>query len=214
MRIVQRASARRPEIASYSRKTIVDLWIWAVVLLTLGLGLTVLEVFIPSGGILGFLACSSVVAGVVMGFMDKSPWVGPVILTGAVVGMPTVVILAFKYLPKTAMGRRVLLMAPKSEETLPEDPEMDHLKSMVGEVARAKCKMRPAGAITIDGRTVDAVSEGMPIEAGQMVRVIEVRANRVIVRPVDQEIPSDSAEDPMRRPIDSVAPDPFDELPG
>ena len=176
--------------------------------------LAALEVFIPSGGILGFLACSSVVAGIIVGFQDERFWVGPAILGAAVVGMPTVVILAFKWLPKTAMGRRVLLIGPKSEETLPEDPRMDELKGLVGQVARAKCKMRPAGAITIDRRTIDAVSEGMPIEAGQMVRIIEVSANRVVVRPVDEEIPSDSAEDPLRRPIDSVTPDPFQQPPG
>jgi membrane-bound ClpP family serine protease len=192
-----------------------DPWIWAVLLLALGLGLAVLEVFIPSGGILGFLACSSIVAGIIIGFQQDEPWwVGPAILAGAVIGLPTVVILAFKWLPRTAMGRRVLLMAPKSEDILPEDPRMEYLKGLVGQAARAKCKMRPAGAITIDGRTVDAVSEGMPIEAGQMVRVIEVRANRVVVRPLDEEITSESAEDPLRRPIDSVAPDPFEGPPG
>lgn len=191
-----------------------DPWIWAVLLLVLGLGLAVMEVFIPSGGILGFLACASVVAGIIMGFQQEEPWwVGPAILAAAVVGLPTVVVMAFKYLPKTAVGRRVLLMPPKSEEILPEDPQMARLKGLVGQVARAKCKMLPAGAIIIDGRTVDAVSEGMPIEAGQMVRVVEVRANRVVVRTLDEEIPSPSAEDPLRRPIDSVAPDPFDEPP-
>jgi hypothetical protein len=104
-------------------------------------------------------------------------------------------------------------MAPKSEDILPEDPHIDRLKSLVGQVAQTRCKMRPAGAITIDGRTVDAVSEGMPIEAGQRVRVIEVRANRVVVRPLDEEAPSAFAEDPLRRPIESVTPDPFEEPP-
>jgi membrane-bound ClpP family serine protease len=188
-------------------------WAFAVLLLALGLGLAVLEVFIPSGGILGFLACSSVVAGIILGFQDTRAWVGPAILVGAVIGLPTVVVMAFKYLPKTAMGRRLLLMAPKSEDILPEDPHIDRLKSLVGQVAQTRCKMRPAGAITIDGRTVDAVSEGMPIEAGQRVRVIEVRANRVVVRPLDEEAPSAFAEDPLRRPIESVTPDPFEEPP-
>ena len=73
--------------------------------------------------------------------------------------------------------------------------------------------MLPGGAITIAGRTVDAVSEGMPIEAGQAVRVIEVRANRVVVRPLEEETPTESARDPLERPIDSVAPDPFEEPP-
>lgn len=188
-----------------------DPWIWAVVLLALGLGLAVLEVFIPSGGILGFLACSSIVAGVIVAFVKGGPQVGLLVLGGAVVGLPTVVIMAFKWFPRTAMGRKVLLMAPNSEDILPEDPHRDYLKELVGRVAPAKCKMRPAGAITVDGRTIDAVSEGMPIEEGQMVRVIEVSGNRVVVRLVDDEIPSDSAEDPLRRPIDSVATDPFDQ---
>jgi membrane-bound serine protease (ClpP class) len=123
------------------------------------------------------------------------------------------VILALKWLPRTAMGRRVLLTAPKSEDVLPEDQRREWLRSRVGQVAVAKCKMLPAGAIILDGRTVDAVSEGMPIEAGQKVRVIEVRGNRVVVRAIEEETPTASAEDPLRRPIDSVAPDPFQQPP-
>ena len=53
----------------------------------------------------------------------------------------------------------------------------------------------------------------MAIEAGQPVRVIKVQANRVVVRPVKEETPSETAEDPLQRPIDSVLPDPFDEPP-
>jgi membrane-bound ClpP family serine protease len=189
------------------------MWVWAVLLLALGLGLAMLEVFIPSGGILGFLAFSSILAGIILGFRDENPAVGFVILGVAIVGVPTVVVLAFKWLPKTAMGRRVLLMVPKGEDVLPDDPHMDHLRSLIGQVAQTKCKMLPAGAITIEGRTVDAVSEGMAIEAGQPVRVIKVQANRVVVRPLEDETPSESAKDPLRRPIDSVTPDPFDEPP-
>jgi membrane-bound ClpP family serine protease len=199
-------SAEATDVGSY-------FWMWALLLLALGLGFAALEVFIPSGGILGFLACASVVAGIILGFNDERQWVGPTILVGAVVGLPSVVVMAFKWLPRTEMGRRVLLMGPESEDILPDDPEMDYLKGLVGHVAPAKCKMRPAGAISIEGRTVDAVSEGMPIEAGQMVRVIEVSGHRVVVRPVDDAIPSESADDPLRRPIDSVAPDPFEEPP-
>ena len=44
-------------------------------------------------------------------------------------------------------------------------------------------------------------------------RVVEVRANRVVVRPLTDETPSPSAKDPLRRPIDSIADDPFEEEP-
>ena len=185
-------------------------WVWAVLLLVLGMGLAVLEIFFPSAGILGFLAASSILGAVIIAFM-QGPILGFLILSTAVVGLPVLVILAFQYWPKTAIGRRVLLMTPESEDVLPDDPQMDHLKSMIGQVAETKCKMLPAGAIVLEGRTVDAISEGMPIESGQLVRVIEVRANRVVVRPLDDEQPAEAAEDVLRRPIDSLTSDPFDE---
>src|SRR3990172_9106698 len=104
-----------------------NLWIWAILLLVLGAGLAVLEIFFPSAGILGFLSAVAVLAAVVMGFY-QGPVAGILILLGAVVGLPVVIVLGFKYWPKTAMGRRVLLMAPTSEEVLPDDPEKELLK--------------------------------------------------------------------------------------
>ena len=186
-----------------------DPWVWAVMLLVMGLGLAILEVFFPSGGILGFLATCSILGAIVMGFTQGSV-VGFAVLTASIVGLPVMVVLAFQYWPKTAVGRRVLLMSPRSDEVLPHDAETDRLKGLVGQTGETRCKMLPAGAIVVEGRTIDAVSEGMPIEEGQRVRIIEVRANRVVVRPVEDEEPSDTTDDPLRRPIDSVAPDPFE----
>jgi membrane-bound serine protease (ClpP class) len=65
--------------------------------------------------------------------------------------------------------------------------------------------------VTIDGRKVDAVSEGMPIEAGCRVRVLEVHGNRVVVRPVDEESGAEEESDPLSRPIDSLGSDPFED---
>jgi membrane-bound ClpP family serine protease len=149
-------------------------------------------------------------ASIIVGF-QHSFLSGFLILGVAVFGLPTILVLAFRYWPRTAMGRRVMLLAPSSQEVLPQDPKKEYLKSLVGKIGRAKCKMLPGGAITIDSHTVDAISEGMPIEAGQRVRVIQVRANRVLVRPAEDDAPSATAEDPLQRPIDSVTPDPFDE---
>jgi membrane-bound serine protease (ClpP class) len=186
-------------------------WVWSILLLVLGLGLAILEVFIPSGGILGFLSFCSILAAIILGFWDtERRWVGMVVLAVAIVGLPMTIVMAFKVWPKTAIGRRVLLMAPKTADVMPEDPRMDYLKGLIDRIAETKCEMLPGGAITIDGRTVDAVSEGMPIQAGRQVRVIEVRANRVVVRPIEDQTPSESAQDPLLRPVD----DPFDEPPG
>jgi membrane-bound ClpP family serine protease len=183
-----------------------DPWVWAILLLALGTGLAVMEIFFPSAGILGFLSAVSLLAAIVMGFRE-GPVAGILILLGAAVGLPAAIVLGFKYWPKTAMGRRVLLTALTSEDVLPDDPERELLKGLIGRVGRAKSKMLLSGVITIDGRTVDAVSESMPIEVGQAVRVVQVRGHGVVVRPIDQQ--PEPPVDPLQRTFD----DPFDPPP-
>lgn len=185
---------------------IVMYWVWAILLLVLGTGLALLEMFFPSAGILGFLSAASIIAAVVMGFYEGA-FVGFLILLGAVVGLPTVIALGLKYWPKTALGKRVLLTPPKSEEVLPEDPEKEILKKLIGRVGRAKSKMLLSGVVTIDGRNIDAVSESMPIEVGQAVRVIQVRGNRVVVRPIDESELAALPPDPLKQTYDGpIAP--------
>ncbi|NLE40182.1 MAG: hypothetical protein GX621_19380, partial [Pirellulaceae bacterium] len=68
--------------------------------------------------------------------------------------------------------------------------------------------------VRIEGRTVDCVSEGGAVDPGQWVRVIEVRGNRVVVRPLDPDelaATADDMDDPLSKPIDTVVLDPFDE---
>ena len=189
-----------------------DPWAWAIVLLLIGLGLAIMEVFIPSAGILSFLAICSLVAAIVMAFLE-GPTVGFTVLISAVLGLPVAVVLALRWWPSTPLGRRMLLRVPMGREVLPDSPRMRNLKELGNRVGRAKSEMLPSGAVSIDGRTIDAVSEGMAIAAGQRVRVVEVHGNRVVVRPVDEETPSEADADPLSRPIDTVGLDPFEEPP-
>ncbi len=182
-----------------------DPWVWAILLLVLGTGLAVMEIFFPSAGILAFLSVAAVLAAIVMGF-NQGPVAGILIMLAAMVGLPTVIVLGFKYWPKTAMGRRVLLTAPSSEDVLPDDPEKERLKGLIGRLGKAKSKMLLSGVIIVDGRTVDAVSESLPIEVGQVVRVVQVRGHGVVVRPADDEPPEEPPADPLQQtyeePID------------
>jgi membrane-bound serine protease (ClpP class) len=54
---------------------------------------------------------------------------------------------------------------------------------LVGKVGVAQSMMLPSGAVLIDGQLIDAVSQGLAIDPGQPVVVVEVKANRVMVRP-------------------------------
>ena len=186
----------------------VDPWVWAVLLILVGLALAAMELFIPSGGILAFLSVSALGGAIVLGFMQDST-VGLAMLVVVLVGLPVTVVMLFRVWPHTPIGRRILLRVQSSEDVLPDGPKQRRLKELVGQIGVAKSKMLPSGAIIIEGRTIDAYSEGLPIEAGQKVMVIEVHGTQVVVQPVEDESPSAEGGDELSRPIDSVGPDPF-----
>ena len=185
-------------------------WVWAVLLLVVGMAVAVLELFIPSGGILGFLAFSSIIAAIVVAFM-QGPTEGMAFLAAAVFALPAVFALALKWWPKTRMGRRFLLAVPRSDDVLPDDDRRRY-RELIGRTGRAKSQMLPGGMIMIDGQTLNAISDGVPIEAGQPVRVVNVQATTLVVRPIEEAaVEEKRAEDPLSRPIDAVGPDPFEE---
>lgn len=188
----------------------IEPWVWAVMLIVVAIGLSVLELFVPSGGVLAFLSIASIIASVILAF-KSGPVVGLVFLVGVMIGMPTCFILAVKWWPHTPIGRRILLRADGGD-VLPDDDFHRGLKDLVGRTGHAKSKMLPSGAVLIDGRTVNAYTEGVPIEPGQRVIVLDVHGTNVLVRPLedDEVSPSEEASG-LSQPIDSIAPDPFND---
>jgi hypothetical protein len=68
--------------------------------------------------------------------------------------------------------------------------------------------------VEIGGRTFDALSEGVVIEAGQQVRVVELRGTRLVVRPIDDSemaAAGPDPDDPLSQPIDQLGFDPFED---
>lgn len=177
--------------------------VWAVILMLVGVSLAVLEIFVPSGGVIGFLSIVSVLSAIGLAFY-RGPWYGLSFLGAAVVALPAVLIAALQYWPETPIGRRVLLEPPTSDQVLPDDEQRLFLKSLVGHIGQAQSLMLPSGAVTIEGHHVDAVSEGMAIEKGQWVHVVEVRGTRVVVRPSDEPPKPSDTDDPLARPIESL----------
>jgi membrane-bound serine protease (ClpP class) len=176
---------------------------WSILLLLLGCALVMLEVLIPSGGIIGVLAAVSFIASIYIAFDGgKSPVTGVVFTAATVIAVPVVLGLAFKFLPKTPIGRAFLGELPTEAEILPEDPR----RALVGRVGIARSKMLPSGAVEINGHMVDAVTQGQAIEPGTYVVVVEVRANRVVVRPAgkDQRPSHENPNDLLSRPIEEL----------
>ncbi len=185
---------------------------WAVLLLSIGLLLVVVEMFIPSGGALGFLSAGSIIASIVMAFRHSAA-AGTGFMALAVFGTPLLMAIGFKVWPRTPMGRRILLEVPRPDDVLPDDDLRRQLKDLVGKRGRAKTLMLPGGPVEIEGRTFDAVSQGQPVEQGAAVKVVEIRGTRIVVRP-DTGPPPDAPRDPndpLSATIDQLGLDPYED---
>ena len=168
---------------------------WALLLLVLGCVFLVLEFFIPSSGTLGVLAGLCLVAAIVLAFL-KGPAEGTGMLIAVSIIVPTACFLAVKYWPHTPIGRLILIQRPEHpEEVLPETEAYRGLSALVGRKGQAKSMMLPAGAVQIEGRSYDAVSEGMAIDPGTAIVVVGVSMQRIVVRPDDSPVPAELVAD-------------------
>lgn len=160
-----------------------DAIVWIVALLVVGLAVLVLEVFIPSGGVLGFLSVLAIGAAIVMAFMEQGAAVGLTVLAMAFVAVPAVLALAFRWFPDTPLGRRVIPPPPAPDDVLPAADHRRRLRELVGRRGRVTRELVPWGEVAIDGTTCDALSEGGPLAAGAEVEAIRVEGRGLVVRP-------------------------------
>ena len=188
--------------------------LFAALLILLALALAVVEMFVPSGGVLGVLAALAAGAGVIVAYYYGGLVVGTLFLGVVALAVPALLALAVQVWPHTPIGRSVLIALPETEEkVLPEDPQRQRLKKLVGRRGVARSDMLPSGAVQIDKHTYDAVADGMAIDAGQSVQVIAVRMNCLVVRPAaNVEAETFPTSDPLAQSIESLGLDPLEPL--
>jgi len=188
---------------------------WSILLLVLGMVFLVVEFFIPSGGALAVMCALSFLAAIIVGFI-AGLWTGTIVLLIICLMVPTSAAAAVRWWPDTPIGRLMLIQRPRSaDEVLPETVAYRGLKDLVGRRGKAKGLMVPSGSVVIEGKTYDAVSEGMPIEPQQSIIVIGVSTQRLVVRPDNtiqaqlvSEQPATPAPNP-NEPLIADIPDPF-----
>lgn len=189
---------------------------WALLLLAIGLFVVVLELFVPSAGILGVLAGILIVTSIVFGFMDGVNS-GALILLLTVIALPSLLGVMVKVWPHTPLGKMILLKDLKPEDVLPNQSHYKNRKaSLEGQLGVAKTKMLPSGIVVVNGEKYDALSEGFAIDAGDPIKVISVRENRIYVQPYDGTV-VDTGDLPARdrdilsQPIEELGLDSLDD---
>lgn len=185
--------------------------LWVFVLILVGLGVMVLEVFVPSGGILGFVSVVALVAGIATAFLEQGVVAGMGALGVVVLAVPAVLAVAFRWFPETPLGRRVLPPPPDAAAVLPDPVRRRRARELVGRRGRTVSELLPWGSVEIDGGLVEAMSESEPIEAGIAVDVIAAQGPSVVVRraqadAVGPPVPREPTEKPARGGATALSP--------
>jgi len=156
-----------------------------VALFIIGFLLVVAEAFVP-GGILGILGGVVLIGGVVLSFREFGPGRGALIFAATAVGVTVFLGIGLKILPRTAIGRKILLSQTVGGS--PRDPVAEEeRRRLIGREGKALTDLRPAGRGLIAGRRWDVVSDGTYIDKGGTFRVIRVEGTRIVVSRIEGE---------------------------
>ncbi|MDO5553499.1 MAG: NfeD family protein [Planctomycetia bacterium] len=180
---------------------------WVIVSLAAAVFFGILEVFVPSMGLLSVIAGLSLIAAVVLAF-ELNPFFGFGLLVLLMIFGPLVVVLVLRVIPKTPFGRRFFL---ETEVQSPEevDPLREELRQLVGTHGRTLSLMMPSGKVLFGGKSYEAVSEAGAIDPNCEIIAVRTEGVSLFVRPF---LPEDESVDPEKpgSPLDSVViADPF-----
>lgn len=160
--------------------------LWGLVLLAAALLLTVLEIFVPSGGVIALISGVVAIAGIVCLWRYDDAW-GVSGLLGALVLMPTIFFSGVSLWTSTSAGRRALGIPSEEEVEAKRHRDLEARRareSVIGKEGVVLTELRPVGTIELDGKRVDALAETGFIPAGTRVRVTGVDSTEVKVRAI------------------------------
>lgn len=162
--------------------------IWGFGLFVGGLLLFIIEVLIPTGGIIGVAAALVAIAGVVAFWMESTTW-GLASTLALIVLIPVAFQFAIKVMPHTPFGRMLILGSEEDEEqqeferVKAEAEEHQRVQEMLGTKGVAKTDLRPVGSASFGGgEYVEVISELGVIEAGADVVITHVEGATIKVR--------------------------------
>lgn len=161
--------------------------IWGLALLGVAALLLVVEIFIPSAGLIATLSIGSALAGIVCLWKYDAVW-GALGTLSAMVAGPLIFFQGLRIWRHTPFGRK--MVGEPSEEEIEarraaEEREAKELLALIGAEGEAVTDLRPVGVVRIKGKRFDALAETHLIPAGSRVRVTVAEPSQIKVRQVN-----------------------------
>lgn len=151
-------------------------WILPLVLQILAMFTVVVEVVVPSMGLLSIIALGLFGYSLFLVFNTFSLSVFYAVLGADLVLLPVVLIIGFKLLAISPLSLNKKLSA--SEGVVSQSPD---LKNYLDGTGHSTSTLRPSGTALINGVRLDVVTDGEFLEADTPLRVCKVTGNQVIV---------------------------------
>ena len=143
----------------------------------------VVEIFVPSFGLLTAIAIACGAAGILLFFKYGTVfgWIGVAI---AIVVIPIVWVIVYKLFPNTRFGRHITLDKVNRAKG-DAIPDTDELKDLLGKEGEVLSPLRPVGMCDFDGQRVECVAETGYIEKDERVTVVRVQGTQLTVRLIE-----------------------------
>jgi membrane-bound ClpP family serine protease len=166
--------------------------LWGFILLGITIVMLALELFVPSGGLIGMLAGVAALGSIIAFFRYDTTW-GIVAALSYVILGPIIGVFAFRLWLNSPLARNMILGGPD-----PTNPDIDddsamsaeharqerlaQLRQLIGAHGTAVTPLRPVGTVRINGQRIDAMAESGVIDSGSPVVVTDVYDNQIKVR--------------------------------
>ncbi len=145
-----------------------------ITLFIIGLIAITVELFIP-GAIVGLCGAGCVITSIIFAYLYVSNLLGHILLGLGICFIPVFFVSWYKLLSKT-------FSVKASEKDF--SSARDRLNDLLSEEGVALTTLRPSGIANIKGDKIDVISEGEMISKNTRIKVIDVKGNRIIVKPV------------------------------
>ncbi|QKY69495.1 nodulation protein NfeD [Lentibacillus sp. CBA3610] len=150
----------------------------AIILLILGIGLIIAELFLP-GGIAGLIGVGAIIASLMMSGRD----IGQMAMSLSIAFIVTIIasVILFKTMGGDKGFFRRMVLTDQTSSELGYVSSENRLE-LIGLEGRTVTPLRPSGSALFGDERLDVVTEGGFIEKDKLVKIVKVEGVRVVVR--------------------------------
>ncbi len=145
----------------------------------LGMGLILVEVFLPGFGLPGISGIALVGVGTIMAAMHFGTLTAVVLLLVIIAVLAVLVSWLLRSAAKGDVAKSKLFLHQKEELR-----EQQDMQVLVGREGRTLSVLRPSGIGDFDGVRLNVVTEGEFIENGVAIRIARVEGGKIVVKAI------------------------------